>query len=202
MLFENLSLEIRSGDAVELSGPNGSGKTTLLRCLAGLSPDYKGDIQIGDFIYLGHSSGLSGLLSVRENQRWYASLSGKMVSEEDLDDALSRVGLAGYQGIACAQLSAGEKRRVILSRLLYSNAALWLLDEPLTALDKEGVALVHDLIASHCKSQGAALYATHQSLALDAAQALDLGEYGAISKTERPYSHIANPEHNEFPVDV
>lgn len=202
VLFQNLNLVILPGDVVELTGPNGSGKTTLLRCLAGLSPGYKGEILIGDFLYLGHASGLSGLLSVRENQRWYASLGGEKISDEDLDEALSRVGLAGYQDIACAQLSAGEKRRVNLSRLLYCNAALWLLDEPLTALDKEGVALVHDLISSHCQKQGAALYATHQSLALDTAHTVDLGEFSASSGVKTSDRQVLNSQNNESPTDV
>jgi heme exporter protein A len=202
VLFQDLNLEIRPGDAVELTGPNGSGKTTLLRCLAGLSPGYQGGIQIGDFIYLGHASGLSGLLSVRENQRWYASLGGKKVGDEDLDAALSRVGLAGYQDIACAQLSAGEKRRVNLSRLLFSDAALWLLDEPLTALDKEGVTLVRELINAHCQSRGAALYATHQSLALDLAQALDLGDFSSGNRVKASDSQALNPGNTGLNADV
>jgi len=177
VLFQNLSLIVHAGEAVELTGHNGSGKTTLLRCIAGLSVEYDGDIQIEDFIYLGHASGLSSLLSVRENQRWYASIGGLKVSETELDVALSQVGLAGYQDVTCAQLSAGEKRRVNLSRLLFSRRALWLLDEPLTALDVDGVNLVRELISLHCQSGGATLYATHQPLALENISLLNLANF-------------------------
>jgi len=197
VLFQNLRLVVPAGRAVELTGPNGSGKTTLLRCIAGLSVEYEGDIQIADFIYLGHASGLSGLLSVRENQRWYASLGGLKVDEVKLDNALSGVGLAGYQDISCAQLSAGEKRRVNLSRLLFSTSNLWLLDEPLTALDVEGVNLVRELILKHCQSGGAALYATHQTLALENASSLDLANYvphGRESAAAYPKSTVLHAD--------
>ena len=176
MLFSQLDLVVQAGEALELTGPNGSGKTTLLRCIAGLSNTFDGDIELEGFLYLGHASGLSGLLSVRENQRWYASLTGAHVTDAELNGALSRVKLAGYQDIPCMQLSAGEKRRVTLSRLIFSDSPLWLLDEPLTALDEGGVALVCELIAEHCAQGGAVVYATHQLLNLSDKRQLDLGQ--------------------------
>jgi len=174
LLFQHLDLTLLQGEILELTGPNGSGKTTLLRCLAGLSSDFEGEIEIGSFLYLGHASGISSLLTARENQHWYASLTGLEVTDSELDTALARVGLDGYQNVPCGQLSAGQKRRVVLSRLLFSQALLWLLDEPLTALDQQGITLIGELMREHSARDGGVLYATHQSLTLPNLRELDL----------------------------
>ncbi len=170
MLFKDLALDIRSGDVIELTGPNGSGKTTLLRCLAGLTVDFDGEInRVGPFSYVGHRGGLNLQLTPLQNLRWSAAIEGSDASTETLSSLLDSVGLAGYEFTPCQQLSAGQQRRAALARLGFVNAALWLLDEPLTALDDAGCALVRDLLERHRAAGGAALCATHQSLGLDRA---------------------------------
>jgi heme exporter protein A len=166
-LFDNLDLDIGPGDVIELSGPNGSGKTTLLRCLAGLTGDFDGHVEHASaFRYVGHRGGLNPQLSPLENLRWYAAIEGANADTDALSLLLTRVGLAGYELTPCQHLSAGQQRRAALARLGFDGAALWLLDEPLTALDDAGCALVRDLLQQHRAGGGAALCATHQSLQL------------------------------------
>ncbi|RMF04881.1 MAG: heme ABC exporter ATP-binding protein CcmA, partial [Alphaproteobacteria bacterium] len=147
LLFAGLDLEIGSGEVVALVGPNGSGKSTLLRCIAGLYPDYEGTIEVESVAYLGHRPAISARLTPLENLRWYAGITA--AQGEDIDQLLERVGLAGYEHHLCARLSAGQQRRVALARLMLDRQPLWLLDEPLTALDADGQALVRILIESH-----------------------------------------------------
>jgi heme exporter protein A len=172
MLFEDLTVALRRGECLELRGPNGSGKSTLLRAIAGLYPDYAGTIRAAESLYLGHRPGITGLLTAQENLRWYAALRPGGCSA---DEALARVGMEGYERVPCQHLSAGQLRRVALARLCLCPAPLWLLDEPLTALDGAGQALVHELIAEHQGNGGAVLCATHQGLELGGARALWLG---------------------------
>jgi len=176
MLFEDLSLDVRPGDVIELTGPNGSGKTTLLRCLAGLTGDFDGEVaHTGPFSYVGHRGGLNLQLTPLQNLRWSAAIEGTDASTERLSSLLARVGLAGYELTPCQQLSAGQQRRAALARLGFGSAALWLLDEPLTALDDAGCALVRELLERHRNAGGAALCATHQSLQVPGALRQTLG---------------------------
>ena len=173
MLFQGLDLAVGPGECVELRGPNGSGKSTLIRAVAGLYPDYTGSIRSAECLYVGHRPGLAVLLSAEENLRWYAALrpGGPGVSA-----ALERVGMAGYERVACQHMSAGQQRRVALARLVLCPAPLWLLGEPLTALDAAGQQLVLDLIEDQRRRGGAALCATHQPLDLAGARVLDLAD--------------------------
>ena len=172
-LFRALNLAVLPGHCVELTGPNGSGKSTLLRCITGLYPDYEGEIEVDSFHYLGHKAGISPLLTPAQNLQWYAGFDG---AEVDVEKALERLGLAGYELVRCHHLSAGQQRRVSLARLLVTQADLWLLDEPFTALDSAGQNLVRELIGEHQQSGGAALCATHQALEIPDARALQLGK--------------------------
>ena len=186
-VFEAVDLELRSGGVVELLGPNGSGKTTLLRCLAGLNIDFRGELQRRTAVaYVAHRSGLNPALSAVENLAWYAALStsdteletrqaGTANSADDaFREALSQVGVDHVADAPCGQLSAGQQRRVMLARLLVDPALLWLLDEPLTALDQAGRALVGELIDGHRGAGGAVVCATHQRLDRDDTQTLEL----------------------------
>jgi heme exporter protein A len=181
LLFSDLCFELHAGEVVELTGPNGSGKTTLLRSMAGLTSEYEGVIERGaPFIYQGHRAGLNALLTPVENLRWYAGLHGWAEPESDaLYASLSQVGLVGYEDTPCQYLSAGQQRRVLLARLQFSidgdGPSVWLLDEPLTALDVEGCAQVRRLLTAHAANGGAAICATHQPLAVDGAHDLILG---------------------------
>lgn len=172
-LFRDFDLAVGRQDLVEVRGPNGSGKSTLLRCLAGLVKPAAGRVERHAGIeYLGHRSGLSGRLTPLENARWVARLRGHRPAASVLDAAMARVGLGGARDDPCATLSAGQQRRAALARLLVCAADVWLLDEPLTALDDVGAALVRELIAQHRAAGGAAVCATHRELRPPATTAL------------------------------
>jgi heme exporter protein A len=170
-LFRDLDLEVAPGELLELTGPNGSGKSTLLRCIAGLFPDFEGEIDAAELAYLGHRPGISELLTPRQNLDWYAGLKG---APADVPGMLARVGLSGYEDVRCQRLSAGQQRRVGLARLILEDNPLWLLDEPFTALDAGGQDLVRELLRTHIAAGGGAVCATHQPLELDGTS-LELG---------------------------
>jgi heme exporter protein A len=184
LLFQALTVALGPGDCLELRGPNGSGKSTLLRAVAGLYPDVSGTIHAPDSLYLGHRPGISALLTAEENLRWYAGIApaagdGPAAAKQgaagaETAAALDRVGMAGYERVACQHMSAGQQRRVGLARLLICPARLWLLDEPFTALDAAGQDLVRSLIDEHRRAGGAVLCATHQGLKLPGAGSLNL----------------------------
>jgi heme exporter protein A len=183
-LFRDLALELAGGECVELAGPNGSGKTTLLRIVAGLYPDHAGTVAAAECLYVGHRPGVSAVLTAAENLDWYAALQGgaaapapvgKPSRGERITAALARVGMAGYENVPCRHMSAGQQRRVALARLLLGGARLWLLDEPMTALDAAGQAVVRTILDEHLARGGAALCATHQPLGIAKARRLELG---------------------------
>ncbi|MGI9328464.1 MAG: heme ABC exporter ATP-binding protein CcmA [Pseudomonadales bacterium] len=163
VLFAGLDFSVEAGQCWALSGPNGSGKTTLLRSVAGLFADYDGVLECTGSAYLGHKAGIPRLLPIVEGLRWYQRLLG---SRQDLSALLRSVGLAGYEHVAANELSAGQLRRAALARLQLQDAPVWLLDEPYTALDPQGQALVDELIRQHCSKGGAVVAATHQPLAV------------------------------------
>jgi heme exporter protein A len=180
-LFRDLDLTVAAGECVSLTGPNGSGKTTLLRCVNGLYPDYEGTIEAADLAYLGHRPGVSLPLSPLENLRWYANLAPaaeEVPGTAALVTLLERVGLAGFEDLPCQRLSAGQQRRVGLARLMLDGSPLWLLDEPFTALDAQGQALVRALLVEHARGGGAALCATHQDLEVPGGTEVRLGPGG------------------------
>lgn len=178
ILFAGLDLEIRGGEVMQLKGSNGSGKTTLLRILCGLNDSFRGEIRwegrpikgrndayLSDLLYIGHQVGVNKVLSPMENLRWSCALH-EMAGDETIREALARMGLAGYEDSQCMNLSAGQKQRVSLSRLLISPAMLWILDEPFTTLDVHGVRLLEDLLVEHVRKGGAALVTTHHDLSV------------------------------------
>ncbi|MEM6774952.1 MAG: cytochrome c biogenesis heme-transporting ATPase CcmA [Pseudomonadota bacterium] len=176
VLFSDLDLDLAAGEIVHLRGANGAGKTTLLRILAGLSRfGYEGAVtRRSEALFLGHHSGVKTLLTPRENLRWHPS--GECFDDgEAIDRALEAVGLYGYEDTPAGQLSAGQQRRVDLARLYLSRRLLWLLDEPFTAIDVQGVAHLEERFARHVALGGAVLLTSHQSLDLDhALRVLDL----------------------------
>ena len=176
-LFHDLSFVLSSGEMLLVSGPNGSGKTSLLRLLCGLSPPASGEIRWqGESVraqrseycrhmtYLGHHNGVKEELTPLENLRVAAGVASVDVVETRLHAALDRVGLAGYEELPAKLLSQGQKRRVALARLLLADARLWILDEPLAALDVQAVALVEEMLAAHLAGGGLAVLTTHQPL--------------------------------------
>ena len=168
-LFGGFDLALGAGDCTEVRGANGSGKSTLLRIAAGLFADYSGEVEAAPRHYLGHRNGVSALLSPLENLRPYDRFGSGSVRE-----ALTRVGLQDDLDAPSGQLSQGQQRRVGLARLLLGDKPLWLLDEPLTALDGDGRRLVRELVEAHCHRGGAVLCATHQTLGRSAS-AVHLG---------------------------
>ncbi len=175
-LFENLSFQLNSGELLRITGTNGSGKTSLLKILAGLSEAEQGRVTLGKYrvksqqyqqavLYLGHLPALSGELSCIENLEFLTGLN-QPVERSKLTKVLGQIGLDGYENEYCEKLSAGQKRRVILTSLFVSNAKIWLLDEPFTALDLQGVAMIEKCISQHCKQGGICLFTTHQKCTL------------------------------------
>jgi heme exporter protein A len=176
-LFEGLSLVVNSGELLYLRGPNGAGKTSLLRILTGLSDADAGQVKYeGNDIkeikahyydalfYLGHKTGNSNSLSALDNLSFWLSQHGVSVTQDKLYEALARVGLVGLEDVPVRYLSAGQQRRVALARLWLKPAKVWILDEPFTALDVKGIALLEQTMKSHVDKGGIVLTTSHQPL--------------------------------------
>lgn len=175
-ILRDVSFDLRAGEFLKLTGPNGVGKTTLIRIVCGLLPPESGTVQWrgkrvsssndeyhAEMAYLGHLNSLKADLTARENLRFLAGLRLSL-ADADIDAALDRVGILSRGDLAARSLSAGQKRRLALARLLLSGAVLWILDEPVTNLDTAGIELVEQLITEHVGRGGLALSAAHQRL--------------------------------------
>jgi len=171
-LFDNLSFELSAGEVLRISGANGSGKTSLLKILAGISSGESGNITFNnnpagsiayqsDIFYLGHLPALSPELHCKENLDYLTQLNGNNTGRL-VDDALANVGLKNYEYEYAANLSAGQKRRVVLAALFVTQAKIWLLDEPFTALDADGIKSLENQITKHCENGGLCILTTHQ----------------------------------------
>ena len=190
LLFERLNVRVQPGDMLQVSGPNGSGKTSLLRLLSGLMHPSAGDVLIKgesiqqqrgelarNLLWLGHAAGIKVLLTAEENLSWLATLHHG-ASREQIWQALADVGLKGFEDVPCHTLSAGQQRRVALARLYLDAPALWILDEPFTALDKQAVTQLERHLAQHCEQGGMVIFTTHHHLQDRPAtfRELDLGQ--------------------------
>lgn len=191
LLFKTLGFTLEAGTLLRVAGPNGSGKTSLLRILCALSRPAAGTVSWNGedahrlaedytrrLAYLGHLPGLKEDLTARENLRFALGLLGIVAAESALGEALGRLGLGGREDIPTRFLSQGQKRRAALARLaLADSIALWILDEPLAALDTEAIRAVVDLIAAHLARDGLVVLTTHQDLDIPAPRRLrvDLG---------------------------
>ena len=176
-LFRDVSFRVDVGEWVAVRGPNGSGKTTLLRCVAGLTRLDAGEVRReGHVAYAGHLAGIKDDLSAEENLRGALALAGAPADPERARAALDEVGLLKRRALPARRLSAGQRRRIGLARLMLDPAPIWILDEPLTALDDDGQALFARTLARHLERGGLALVATHHDLALAPARLLKLGE--------------------------
>lgn len=185
LLFNDLCLTLNSGDILRITGANGSGKTSLLKILAGLSAQEQGAFYLKEYVvkseayqsaifYLGHLPALSGELTCLENLAFLTALNQPIVEQQKLINALEQVALSGYENEVCAKLSAGQKRRVALAALVLSKAKVWLLDEPFTALDSQGIKMVEAHIKQHCQQGGLCLFTTHQDSTLENQKVLAL----------------------------
>ena len=177
-MLRGVGFALESGELLHVAGPNGTGKTTLLRVACGLSQPEDGDVlwrgqsiaRLGseyswDLAYVAHDAGLKGDLTARENLRYAAGLRCT-VSDTDVTSALTTLNVAVCAELPTRALSAGQRRRVALARLVIAAVPLWILDEPLTNLDAAGAALVLELIAQHLAAGGMALVAAHGELAV------------------------------------
>jgi heme exporter protein A len=180
-LFKGLNFSLAAGELIELRGPNGSGKTSLLRILSGLASPAEGEVRWqGESIsaleenysravaYLAHQNGVKDELSALENLRISSGVAGNALSKSEAQQILEKVGLSRQQHLPTRSLSAGQRRRVALGRLLTSKAPLWILDEVLTSLDDAAIKLSRRFIGDHLAQGGLAIIATHQDLDLSA----------------------------------
>ena len=175
-LFSGLNFELAPGELIRVDGANGSGKTTLLRMASGLLPVDEGIVYWGDrpiqknradymseLLFVGHKNGIKDELTAEENLRIDHSLAGGQ-SGVSYALALDRLDIARCRHQLCRQLSAGQRQRVALARLLISVVRLWVLDEPLTALDRSAQNIVRDMLEEHVGAGGMALITSHQDL--------------------------------------
>jgi heme exporter protein A len=176
-LFSGLSFSLSQGELLQVEGINGSGKTSLLRTLCGFMIPEAGVIRWrgeeirnlreeynAEMVYLGHLNAIKDELNALENLHINAGLSGCVLDDRQAIAALRRMGLRGRETLPVKVLSQGQRRRVALARLLIGSARLWILDEPLTALDVGAVGLMQDLIGEHLANRGMVIFTTHQPL--------------------------------------
>ncbi len=175
VLFDELAFEVASGQVLLLEGKNGSGKTSLLRILCGFREPDSGEIRwCGDAVkdsgfyaqmaYVGHLDGIKKELTALENLKMSLALSSP--GQYSINEALSKVHLVGYDDVLVQALSAGQKRRLSLARLLIGAYVLWILDEPFTSLDKQGIALIETLMTEHCANGGMIVLTSHHDIDL------------------------------------
>jgi len=193
LLLNDVCFALNSGQVLQIRGANGSGKTTLLRIVCGVGFCDEGSVKWrgvstdkcldqfnSEVLYLGHKPGIKAALTPVENLRFFCTFSGRE-SSSDTDDAicsaLAHLSILPQAHLACRHLSAGQQRRVSLARLILQSARLWVLDEPLTSLDKAGLAWVEDQISLHVANGGAVLLTTHAPLKIDGVMvnSLELG---------------------------
>ena len=183
LLLDEVQFTLNAGQVLQVRGANGSGKTTLLRIVCGVGIADEGSVQWrgesiernrhqfnNELLYLGHKPGIKGALNPIENLRIFCALSGlerTIKTDELIIDALANLSLLDKVELPCRFLSAGQQRRVALARLLLQHAYLWVLDEPLTSLDKAGLAWVENQISQHVGNGGTVLLTTHAPLQVD-----------------------------------
>ncbi|MDA5132643.1 heme ABC exporter ATP-binding protein CcmA [Psychrobacter sp. ANT_H3] len=185
-LCEGVTLNLAAGSICHLVGANGTGKTTLLMQLAGLLPVLSGEVVYQGIaslpvqpLYVSHQLGIHPNLTVAQNLTFLLNLYGISPSTADIDDALTWVGLQGFETISSSHLSAGQTRRITLARLYLLTpevTPLWLLDEPFTALDVDMVARMEEKLREFATAGGAILMTSHQAVGV-ANQVLDLSDY-------------------------
>lgn len=168
LVHQGLNLEVQPGQILHLHGPNGAGKTSVLEVLAGLRPPVSGQVdapEAGRIHWIGHQTGSSLGLNALENLGFWCGLHG--VPGSGIEPALKSLGMFRLRYRPLRQLSAGQRRRVALARLLVHERPLWLLDEPLAALDQSGIEQLQALLAAHAAAGGAVVLSSHQGLSAE-----------------------------------
>ena len=193
MLFRGLNFSIKDGDLLQINGANGSGKSSLLQICSGLIEPTAGEILWenkninkyryefqSNILYLGHSNAIKAALTVEENMRIIHSLTGEKANI-DYSEILNTMGMTGMNEILVSRLSAGQKRRVGLTRLYMAKSKLWFLDEPFNALDKKGKKIIENIVINHCNDGGIVLFTTHQKMEINnyPLQNIHLGNHDA-----------------------
>jgi heme exporter protein A len=186
-LFSGLNLRISSGNCLHVRGENGVGKTSLLRLLTGLSKPESGEVLWGnqsitldpiayhrELLFLGHRDALKEDLTALENIQMYAALDDVALSQEKALASLWRYGLRGRENLPVNCLSAGQKRRLLMARMLTRQARLWILDEPFNALDTQAIQEMQNLIVEHLSVGGLVVLTSHQELSIPNVQVLEL----------------------------
>jgi heme exporter protein A len=189
VVFAGLDFSLSPGGALLLTGPNGSGKSSLLRVMAGLIKPFAGILQWEDapvsrdparhreaVAYLGHHDGLKPMLTAAENIRFWAGLRGRA---DQTESALAALDLTALSNTQVRFLSAGQRRRTALARVIAGGAPLWLLDEPTVGLDTAAIAALEAALAAHRAAGGMVAAATHTLIVLPGAASLDLADYAA-----------------------
>ncbi len=197
LLFHDLNFALSESEILQIEGANGSGKTSLLRILCGLRQADEGAVfwrgsrltevredYYANMVYVGHLSCVKADLTVVENIRSLLDARSQSATFEVIDAALSKVGLRGFDDAPSKALSSGQRRRILLAFILLVKARLWILDEPLTALDVQGVTLVENMILAHSASGGSVIFTTHHGMVLDGSmRSVTLGEAVKSSAT-------------------
>lgn len=185
VLFEDLDFQLSTGQVLLIEGPNGCGKTSLLRILCGIRREDSGDVLwqqnlitvLGSryrehLTYIGHHNGVKDLLTVEENLEVAQAMGCS--NQTTLDQALTKVGLIKFADVMAQSLSAGQRRRLALARLLVTDASLWVLDEPFTALDKDGIKMFESLIDDYTQNGGMVVMTSHHELNLQSSNIVRL----------------------------
>ena len=171
LILSRVSLSLVAGDCVILRGPNGAGKTTLLRYLAGLAGEFTPE----NTAFYGHLDGIKATLTVRENLSFWAGIYGF----GNIDPILKQLSLMPLQNRSAGDLSAGQKRRLGLARMLLTKADVWLMDEPTVSLDAATSDVIIDAIKTHCANGGAAIISTHIDMNIPRARILNITDFAA-----------------------
>lgn len=180
LLFSDLSFSLGDGEVLQIEGSNGCGKTSLLRIICGLRLAEGGRVYwrgetiranredyYANMVYIGHLPCIKGDLTVLENVRSLLDTRSLTLGNDIIEAVLAKVGLASYEDVPGKALSSGQRRRILLAFVELAGAKLWILDEPLTALDVQGVALMESMIIEHQQAGGSVIFTTHHGMQLD-----------------------------------